>query len=151
VIIILDSGIVYTICNSSNVQGVTDCQEWFYRLMARSAQFAMSEICDYEVRRELIRRNQTASIKELDELRPKVTILPITQQVLLKAAQLWATARQNHNPTSDDENIDIDMILSAQYLLLKADFPGQNIVVATTNTKHLRLFTTAEEWENINL
>ena len=111
----------------------------------------MSEICDYEVRRELIRRNQTASIKELDELRPKVTILPITQQVLLKAAQLWATARQNHNPTSDDENIDIDMILSAQYLLIKAEFPGQNIVVATTNTKHLRLFTTAEEWENINL
>ncbi len=150
-IIILDSGIIHTICKPSKAQEVIGCQKWFERLIARSAQFAISEICDYEVRRELIRRNQTESIQALDELREAIDVLPITQQVLLKAAQLWATARQNHNPTSDDENIDVDMILSAQYLLIKAEFPGQNIVVATTNTKHLKLFTTAEEWENINL
>jgi len=40
--------------------------------------------------------------------------------------------------------------ISAQWSLLKEEHPGQYIVIATTNTKHLRLFTEAEEWININ-
>jgi len=69
--------------------------------------------------------------------------------VLLKAAEIWARARQDNRPTSDDKDIDVDIIVSAQYLILKEEFPGQSIIVATENTKHFKLFTNAEKWENI--
>jgi predicted nucleic acid-binding protein len=148
-IIILDSGVIHTICNPSEDKKVTSCQKWFEHLMTRGCQFVISEICDYEVRRELIRRNKIKNQKKLDELRAIVTVLPLTQEVLLKAAKIWAITRQDNSPTSDDRNIDVDMIISAQYLMLEEEFPGQSIIVATTNTKHLKLFTNAEEWENI--
>ena len=149
-IVILDSGIIHTLCNSTKIKEVTNCQEWFYRLTARGAYFTMSEICDYEVRRELTRRGRIENINNLNNLRQKVNVLPLTHQVLLEAASLWATARQSNNSTSSNKNIDVDMILSAQWSLLKEEHPGQYIVIATTNTKHLRLFTEAEEWININ-
>ena len=104
----------------------------------------------YEVRRELKRRNRIGNIQKLEALREEVDFLPLTHQVMLKASELWAIARQNNQPTSSKKNIDVDMILSAQWSLLKEEHPGQYIVIATTNTKHLRLFTEAEEWININ-
>ena len=149
-IVILDSGIIHTICSFTNTKEVADCQEWFYRLLARSVYFVTSEICDYEVRRELIRKNKVRSINSLDELRQQVDILPLNRQILLEAAKLWATARQQNRPTSSNKNIDVDMILSAQWILLKQEYPGQYIVIATTNTKHLSLFTEAKEWKDIH-
>lgn len=148
-IVILDSGIIFTLCNSLNIKKVVDCQRWFSHLNARGVYFTTSEICDYEVRRELIRRNKLINIQNLETLRQEIDVLPLTHQVMLKAANLWAVARQNSNPTSDKKNIDVDMILSAQWMLLKEEYPGQYIVIATTNPKHLKLFAEAEEWINI--
>lgn len=149
-IVLLDSGVIHTLCNCTSIQEVVDCQEWFYRLTARGMYFTASEIGDYEVRRELKRRNRIGNIQKLEALREEVDFLPLTHQVMLKASELWAIARQNNQPTSSKKNIDVDMILSAQWSLLKEEHPGQYIVIATTNTKHLRLFTEAEEWININ-
>ncbi|WP_269086186.1 hypothetical protein [[Phormidium ambiguum] IAM M-71] len=41
------------------------------------------------------------------------------------------------------------MIVSAHWRLLMQEFPGRYVVVATTNVKHLQIFTQAEKWQNI--
>ncbi len=48
-------------------------------------------------------------------------------------------------PTAHDKNIDADMILISQTTLLSSD----NVVIATTNLRHLSRFTTARTWTDI--
>lgn len=107
----------------------------------------MPEIIDYEVRRELLRSGKSASIVELDKLKIDFTYLPVTTDAFLKAAELWSSARQQGRPTSHDENIDVDMILAAQALTLTA--PQVDVVVATSNIRHLSLFVNAADWRTI--
>lgn len=38
---------------------------------------------------------------------------------------------------------------TAQWRLLKEEHPGQEVVIATTNLKHLQRFTDADTWRNI--
>jgi hypothetical protein len=53
VIVILDSGVLHTLISTSKVKEVTDCQDWFYYLLSRSALVVTSAICNYEVKREM--------------------------------------------------------------------------------------------------
>ena len=68
-----------------------------------------------------------------------------------KAAEFWAEVRQNHIPTTDNQNIDVDMIICAQWNILCQEAPGQGIYVATTNVKHLKIFVGeyAQNWRDI--
>ena len=63
-----------------------------------------------------------------------------------QAAELWAQARQQGQPTAGDNTIDADMILAAQALTLGTP----NVVVATTNVGHLSRFVPAEPWQNVS-
>jgi hypothetical protein len=72
---------------------------------------------------------------------------PITTQVMLKAAEYWATARKMGRQAADDAALDADMILVAQATALIQD--GTEIVVATTNARHLALCAPAREWRDI--
>ena len=66
---------------------------------------------------------------------------------MLKAAELWAKARQQGKPTADNQALDGDVILASQALALKnLDY---EVIIATSNKKHLSLFTEAEDWQNI--
>ncbi|AFY61416.1 type II toxin-antitoxin system VapC family toxin [Synechococcus sp. PCC 6312] len=105
------------------------------------------EIADYELRRELLRANKEEGLKRLDELIKLVEYLPICTLAMRQAAQLWAQARQQGQPTAHDKNIDADMILIAQAKTLSA----RNVVIATTNVRHLSRFINAEIWPNILL
>ncbi len=80
-----------------------------------------------------------------------VTSLPLTTEVMNKAAEFWAEARQNHIPTTDNQNIDADMIISAESSILCQETPGRGIYVATTNLKHLKIFVGeyAQNWRDI--
>jgi hypothetical protein len=62
-----------------------------------------------------------------------------------QAAQLWAQARQQGQPTAGDKTIDGDMILVAQAMSLTIP----DVVVATTNVGHLSRLIAAEVWQNI--
>ncbi|EDX71785.1 hypothetical protein MC7420_6871 [Coleofasciculus chthonoplastes PCC 7420] len=62
-----------------------------------------------------------------------------------QAAQLWAQARQQGQPTAGDKTIDGDMILIAQAMTLAIP----DVVIATTNVGHLSRFIAAELWQNI--
>jgi hypothetical protein len=72
--------------------------------------------------------------------------LPITTPALREAAQLWAQARQQGQPTAGDKTIDGDMILVGQTITIGVP----NIVIATTNLGHLSRFIAAELWQNID-
>jgi hypothetical protein len=50
-------------------------------------------------------------------------------------------------PTADNQALDGDVILASQALALKnLDY---EVIIATSNKKHLSLFTEAEDWQNI--
>lgn len=72
---------------------------------------------------------------------------PVTTPVMLKAAEFWATARQMGRQSAGDASLDADMILAAQAAALARD-SGQT-VIATTNVRHLTLFSPARIWREI--
>lgn len=60
---------------------------------------------------------------------------------------MWAKARQEGRPTADSKGFDFDVILAAQALTFGA--PKSDVVVATTNVKHLAQFVAAKHWTEI--
>jgi predicted nucleic acid-binding protein len=112
-----------------------------------------SDICDFEVRRGLVlalrNKPEFNGIQNLDEIREIIDFLPINSSLLRQAAHLWASARSQGTPTADNKSLDVDIIISAHWQVLKESFPGRYIVVATTNVKYLSRFTEAKVWNNI--
>jgi len=107
----------------------------------------LPEIVDYEHRRKMLHIGSATSVRYLDELKEIVLYSPLTTEVMLRAAQLWATARREGLPTAPEQSLDVDVILAAQALELS---DGSNeAVVATTNPRHLSRFTDAREWQDI--
>ena len=107
----------------------------------------MPEIADYELRRELVREGLAPAIQRLDDLADRFGYLPVTKDVWRRAADLWARARNEGYPAAADAALDGDMLLAAQAQL--AAEAGHDVVVATTNVKHLDRFIVAELWEKI--
>jgi predicted nucleic acid-binding protein len=122
-----------------------DCALWLAGLMKAGSRIIIPEIADYEVRRELIRAGKTRSVRRLDALAQATEYLPITTAAMRRAAELWAQARQQGQPTAKDNTIDADMILAAQALTLGIP----EVIVATTNVGHLSRFVPADDWQNI--
>jgi predicted nucleic acid-binding protein len=110
---------------------------------------AVPEICYYEVRRELARLRNLGSLRDLDRLRSELTYLPITTPVILRATELWAEVRQGGRPTASDDALDGDVILAATAQLLVES--GDDVLVATTNVRHLERFVPAAHWRDINV
>ncbi|MCI0525805.1 MAG: nuclease, partial [Acidobacteria bacterium] len=76
----------------------------------------------------------------------QIEYLPITTTAMRQAAQFWAQARKQGQPTAGDKTIDCDVILAAQAATLGV----ANFVVATTNVKHLSRFVPSDLWQNIS-
>jgi hypothetical protein len=158
-IVFLDSNILGLISNSNvSFDECQQCDRWFTTLSVRGVRFVTSDICDYEVRRGLIssfiRSGKLASgINILNSLKTDgiLEFLPVSTESLDLAANLWARASNEGLTTRDDKNIDVDIIISAQYQILKADYSGQRVIVATTNLKHLSRFCDAARWQDIKL
>ena len=152
-IVIIDSGILGKLCNPNRTEETIAVNDWLFTLLSRGIFVVSSYICDYEVRRSLIldslRKSDVNSIQDLDELKNLITFLPISNEVMIEAASLWAKARIQGIPTADDKSLDADIIICAQYKLLEQEYPGRYIVIATTNVKHLSRFTEAKEWQEI--
>ena len=143
----LDSSPVGLITNPKANPLAKDCQQWFYTLLQRKYKVILPEIVDYEIRRELLRANKLSGLRRLDQLKSEILYLPITTEIMLKAAELWAKARQQGKPTADNQALDGDVILASQALALKnIDY---EVIIATSNKKHLSLFTEAENWQTI--
>ena len=143
-IVILDTGVLGKVTNPKTNQ---DCLKWLTTLETRGYKVAIPEIADYELRRELIRANKLKGIQRLDRLKNEIIYLPITTSVMLYAAKLWAEVRQSGQATADPKSLDGDVILAAQALLQVQQ--GYEVIVATTNVKHISRFVDARLWADI--
>jgi predicted nucleic acid-binding protein len=157
VIVILDSGVLDLLVTPINEELCEDerrlievyqCTEWFYRLLSKGAYITVSDICDYEVRREFV-RIRSKSVQKLDQLRDLIEFQEVSFAVLERAAEMWAEARVISQPNKVKENIDIDCIIAAQWSLLVERYPGRKIIIATKNIKDFQRITECNIWQDI--
>ncbi|MEG4330209.1 nucleic acid-binding protein [Microcoleus sp. herbarium5] len=146
-IIILDSGPLGMVTNPQAKPPYLECQLWLDCLLQNGEIVILPEIADYEVRRELIRAGKERGIRKLDLFKNVLTYRPLTTEVMLLAAQLWAQARMRGRPTAEANALDGDVILAAQAILEASE--GNQVVIATTNVGHLSQFVDAREWRLI--
>jgi predicted nucleic acid-binding protein len=147
-IVVLDSGIVSLLIHPRGSDESAACNEWVEQLIQAGHEVISLEIVDYEVRRELLRRDNQASLKKLDRLQSSLTYFGLTTNVMRSAAQVWADARRQGSPTAGDNTIDCDMIIVAQTRDISA-IRSEVAVVATTNVRHLGRFVDARLWRDV--
>lgn len=143
-VVLLDAG---PLGMASHPRRNPDLDAWLFRLLRARVAIAIPEIADFEVRRELIRANRTTGITRLDELKVGFRYLPITTEIMLRAAAFWAQVRRQGVPTAPDLALDADVILAATAVVQAAR--GDDAVIATTNPRHLTRLAPAQLWHEI--
>lgn len=122
---------------------------WLGGLLDAGVLVRIPEISDYEVRRELLRASKIEGTRRLERLAEQIGYLPLTTETMRLAARFWADARNQGQPTASDSSLDADVILAAQ--AVSAEEGDENeVVVATTNPRHLSLFADARNWREIS-
>ncbi len=147
-IVLLDTGPLGLITHPKASHESDRCNRWMRDQMLKGMRILVPGISDYELRREMLLNNATKGLAKLDALRKVVGFVPVTTAVMDQAAAFWADARKLGKPTASDSALDGDMILSAHAFLISKE--GHEVVVATTNVKHLDIFCDARLWTNIN-
>ncbi|WP_107670569.1 nucleic acid-binding protein [Cyanothece sp. BG0011] len=152
-IIFIDTGVLGILSSPNKRKEVIKSQEWLYSCLSRGFNLVSSDICDYEVRRGLLlggeSKIQKQGLNNLDELHNLINFLLVNPIILRYAAELWAETRRLGIPTAEIDNIDVDIIIGATCQLLQQEYPGQRVVIATTNVKHLSRFIEAQKWTEI--
>jgi predicted nucleic acid-binding protein len=148
-IVFLDSWPVSLITHPQRSESAHDCRRWADRLLARRIRVCISEIIDYEVRREAVRRGSTRGLARLDHLPQYLEYVAITTPHMRRAALLWAEARNRGRPTAAPAALDADVILAAQAQMI-AEVAGDTVIVATENARHLAQFVDARRWQEID-
>jgi predicted nucleic acid-binding protein len=146
-LVFLDSKPLGMIASPGRKPDAARCRQWARDLWATGVRIFVPEICDYEVRRKLIHVGATSSLARLDGLKMGYDYAPITTDIMLKAAELWAAARLAGLVTAPPEAIDGDVILAASAILSAG--PADVVTVATDNVAHLGRFVHAQPWESI--
>ena len=152
---VLDTSPLGLITHPRGGEDARECKAWLEKLLESGAHAVVPAIADYELRRELIRSGKTRGLDRLDALIEMIGYLPVDRTVLEIAAKIWAEARRSGIPTAPDLALDGDCILAAQtrtaYLLLTQEqiVRGFQVVIATSNPKHLSRFATARRWQEI--
>lgn len=148
-ILVLDSGPLGLITHPQRSAEVLAITEWLARCILSGRRLIVPAIVYYELTRELLRAKKNFSIGRLDAFINATPgrYVPLSDEALRLAAELWARARQRGQPTSDATALDVDVILAAQALSLGA--PVGDIVVVTTNSRHLARFINAKAWSEI--
>jgi predicted nucleic acid-binding protein len=146
-VVVLDAGPLGMVTNPKSSPENEACQAWLSRLVGRGISVVIPEITDYEVRRELLRADKVKGIARLDALKSMLPFAPITSAAMQRAAEYWASARKAGRKAADDAALDGDVILAAQADLLRA--AGDEVMIATTNMRHLEMFIPARLWREI--
>jgi hypothetical protein len=107
----------------------------------------LMELSSYEVHHELLRADKFKRIQCLNKLQESIGYIPLTMDRMLEDAQLWAQARKKGLPTADNRVLDGDVILAAQARMIERE--GYEVIVATTNVRHLSRLVVAKGWRDI--
>ncbi|HWO20448.1 MAG TPA: PIN domain-containing protein [Kofleriaceae bacterium] len=131
--LLLDTGVLGQICHPRKHH---DVRAWFRRTV-QDHEFLVSEVADYELRRELLRIDSRKSIDRLDELTRELRYLPVTTATWRAAARLWAEQRRAGRVTG--EGLDGDVLIAAQAL-------EELATIVTTNEKHFEGIVDVSSW-----
>jgi predicted nucleic acid-binding protein len=147
-VLFLDSGPLGLLTHPQRSAEVLAVTEWLTRCLLSGSRVIVPAIVYYELKRELLRAKKGIGVARLDAFVAATPgrYLPLSDEALRLAAGLWAKARQEGQPTADPKALDIDVIVAAQALSFR---PDSAVIVATTNTKHLARFITAQNWNEI--
>jgi predicted nucleic acid-binding protein len=145
-IVLLDAGPLSAVIHPRANRN-REIKDWLQDQLRAGCEIVVPEIADYEVRRELLRANKAPSVERLDALKV-IGYIPLSTEVMLRAAELWARARQARQATADDKALDADVILAAQAISVGGS--GDDVVIATTNVGHLSRFAQAKVWSDIS-
>ncbi|WP_394833126.1 PIN domain-containing protein [Pendulispora rubella] len=123
--LLLDTGVLGQICHPRRH---ADVRAWFRHAVVAHT-LLVSELADYELRRELLRIGSVRSIARLDELARELHYVTVSTTAWRSASALWARARNSGNMGAPPEALDGDVLLAAQAL-------EEDAGVVTTNVKH---------------
>lgn len=147
-ILFLDSGPLGLLIHPQRTAEALAVNERLSRCLLNRARIIVPAIVYYELKRELLRAKKTASVARLDAFINTTSgrYLPLSDEALRLAAELWARSRQQGRPTAEPSALDVDVLIAAQALLFEA---APEVVIATTNPKHLAQFVAARHWNQI--
>ena len=134
--LLLDTGVVGQIYHPRKHQEV---RRWFADAVGQH-EILVSEVADYELRRELVRIGATRSLTRLDELARELRYVPVTTATWRSAANLWAWVRRTGKPTGTDVGLDGDVLIAAQAI-------SEQAIVVTTNPRHFEALVRASQWD----
>jgi len=134
-VVLIDSGPLGKLVNPEQHPEVKD---WLAFMKKRKILIRVPQICDYELRRELILQNFTKSIGRLDRFQQQNQFLPLSEDDFFEAAEIWAGLRKTGQPTSDDRGLDGDVILAAQAISQQQEF--EQVIILTENERHIPRF-----------
>ncbi len=147
--LVLDSSPLGLLTHPQRNTEVVAITDWLAKCLISGNRVIVPAIIHYELRRELLRANKTIGVARLDAFSEQTPgrYLPLSDEALRLAAELWAMARQQGQPTADVKDLDVDVILAAQALSFGP--ASVDVIVVTTNPKHLSQFITAKNWNEI--
>ncbi len=145
-VLFLDSGPLGMVTHPRGDERTQACAAWFKASLAAGAEFVVPDICDYEVRRELLRAESRRGIWRLDQLRALLPVMEISSTVILRAAHLWASIRRLGLTTAADHSLDGDVILAAQATTW-AETRNREVIIVTENVGHLGRLAKAVRWD----
>jgi predicted nucleic acid-binding protein len=102
----------------------------------------VSEVADYELRRELLRIGAPRSLARLDELGRELVYVPVTTATWRSAAKLWAVLRKDGVVTAPPEALDADVLIAVQAI-------AEGAAVVTANVRHFENVVRAMEWKDV--
>jgi len=136
--LLLDTAVVGEICHPRKYD---DVRAWFARAAA-AHEMLLSEVADYELRRELLRIDSRRSLDRLDELTRELRYIPVTTATWRAAARLWALQRKAGRVTAAEGGLDGDVLIAAQAL-------AEDAVIVTPNTRHFESMVRAVTWQEV--
>jgi predicted nucleic acid-binding protein len=147
-VLFLDSGPLGLLTHPQRSAEVLAVAEWLARGLLSGCRVLVPAIVYYELKRELLRAKKDFGVARLDAFvaASPERYLPLSDEALRLAADLWARSRRGGQPTADPKALDIDVILAAQALSFAA---ASEVTVATTNSRHLAQFIPAKNWNEI--
>jgi len=137
--LLLDTAVLGEVCHPRKYG---DVRGWLARVVLHH-EILISEVADYELRRELLRIGSHHSLARLDELTRELSYIPMATSSWRAAAKLWATLRRGGIVTAAPTALDGDVLIA------QANAEGATVV--TPNVRHFEPIVPGLTWRAVPL